>query len=195
MWRLSLHKVTTFPEIAGVIAGTAGRLAIAQAFATKAVSPLGRWRSLPAHMESGQARVHSGVRPLAPLARPLRLQSRQLGSSPLSNFAAQGTSALTAAHRRDCGRRSRPQTRSNSRTTGPPSAPVCSRPAPCQRTDARTSRAKGGSGQETVPVAAGSVNRHRLLQVLSLPASQGRCNKRPGSVFPPHHRRCQESAS
>lgn len=149
----------------------------------------------PHHPESGQARVHSGVRPLASQARPLRLQSRQLGSSPLSTFVAQGTSALTATHRRDCGRQSRPQTRSTSRTTGPPSAPVCSRPAPCQRTDARTSRAKGGSGQETVPVAAGSVNRHRLLQVLSLPASQGRCNKRPGSVFPSHHRRCQESAS
>ena len=54
---------------------------------------------------------------------------------------------------------------------------------------------KRGKRSETVPVAAGSVNRHRLLQVLSLPASQGRCNKRPGSVFPPHHRRCQESAS
>ena len=36
------------------------------------LSPPGRWRSLPAHMESGQARVHSGVRPLAPLARPSR---------------------------------------------------------------------------------------------------------------------------
>ena len=45
--------------------------------------------------------------------RPLRLQSRQLGSSPLSTFAAQGTSALTATRRRDCGRRSRPQTRSS----------------------------------------------------------------------------------
>ena len=153
------------------------------------LSPPGRCRALPAHKcpdeaghgEIGQARVPGW--------------SRQLGSSPLSTFVAQGTSALTATHRRDCGRRSRPQTRSTSRTTGPPSAPVCSRPAPCQRTDARTSRAKGGSGQETVPVAAGSVNRHRLLQVLSLPASQGRCNKRPGSVFPPHHRRCQESAS
>ena len=91
--------------------------------------------------------------------------SRQLGTSPLSTFVAQGTSALTATRRRDCGRRSRPQTRSTSRTIGPPAAPVCSRPAPCQLTDARTSRAKGGSGQETVPVAAGSVNRHRLLQV------------------------------
>ena len=36
------------------------------------LSPPGRWRSLPAHMESGQARVHSGVQPLAPLARPSR---------------------------------------------------------------------------------------------------------------------------
>ena len=71
-----------------------------------------------------------------------------------------------------------------SRAIGPPSAPVCSRPASCLRTDARTSRAKGGNGQETVPVAAGGVNRHRLLLVQSLPASQGRCNKRPGSVFP-----------
>lgn len=64
----------------------------------------------------------------------LRLQSRQLGSSPLGTFAAQGTSALTATHRRDCGRRSRPQTRSTSRTNGMPSAPVCFRPAPCPRT-------------------------------------------------------------
>ena len=135
----------------------------------------------PPIWESGQARVPDW--------------SRQLGSRPLGTFVAQGTSAFTATRRRDCGRQSRPQTRSTSRTIGLPSAPVCSRPAPCQRTDARTSRAKGGSGQETVPVAAGSVNRHRLLQVLSLPASQGRCNKRPGSVFPPHHRRCQESAS
>jgi len=83
------------------------------------LSPPGRCRALPAHMESGQARVHSGVRPLAPQARPLRLQSRQLGSSPLSTFAAQGTSALTATRRRDCGRRSRPQTRSSSRTHWP----------------------------------------------------------------------------
>ena len=64
----------------------------------------------------------------------LRLQSRQLGSSPLSTFAAQGTSALTATRRRDCGRRSRPQTRSSPRTNGLPAAPVCSRPAPCPRT-------------------------------------------------------------
>ena len=35
----------------------------------------------------------------------LRLQSRQLGSSPPGTFAAQGTSALTAMRRRDCGRR------------------------------------------------------------------------------------------
>lgn len=73
--------------------------------------------------------------------RPSRLQSRQLGCSPLSTYVAQGTSALTATRRRDCGRRSRPQTRSTSRTIGPPAASVCSRPAPCQRTDARTSRA------------------------------------------------------
>ena len=105
----------------------------------------------PPIKESGQVRVPGW--------------SRQLGSSPLSTFVAQGTSALTATRRRDCGRRSRPQTRSTSRTMGLPWAPVCSRPAPSQRTDARTSRAKGGSGQETVPVAAGSVNRHRLLQV------------------------------
>ena len=64
----------------------------------------------------------------------LRLQSRQLGSSPLGTFAAQGTSALTATRRRDCGRRSRPQTRSSPRTNGLPAAPVCSRPAPCPRT-------------------------------------------------------------
>jgi len=106
-------------------------------------SPSGRCRSLPAHMESGQARVHSGVRPLASLTRPLRLQSRQLGSRPLSTFVAQGTSALTATRRRDCGRRSHPQTRSTSRTTGPPAAPVCSRPAPCQRTDARSAGHNG----------------------------------------------------
>ena len=153
--------------------------------------------------ESG--RPSAGFIPTRALSRPSRPNgsgqarvpdwSRRLGSSPLSTFVAQGTFALTATRRRDCGSRSRPQTRSTSRTTGPPSAPVCSRPAPCQRTDARTSRAKGGSGQETVPVAAGGVNRHRLLLVQSLPASQGRCNKRPGSVFPPHHRRCKESAS
>ena len=116
-------------------------------------------------MRSGQARVPDW--------------SRRLGSSPLSTFAAQGTSALTATHRRDCGRRSRPQTRSTSRTIGPPSAPVCSRPAPCKRTDAWTSRAKGGSGQETVPVAAGSVNRHRLLQFNpSQPPKGGAINAR-----------------
>ena len=122
--------------------------------------------SLPSrpYRESGQALVSFGNSGTLRLCR-YHLQRRQLGSSPLSTFVAQGTSALTATHRRDCGRRSRPQTRSTSRTIGPPSAPVCSRPAPCQRTDARTSRAKGGSGQETVPVAAGSVNRHRLLQV------------------------------
>ena len=88
----------------------------------------------PHHPESGQARVHSSERPLASLERPLRLQSRQLGSSPLGTFAAQGTSALTATRRRDCGRRSRPQTRSSPRTNGLPAAPVCSRPAPCPRT-------------------------------------------------------------
>lgn len=60
--------------------------------------------------------------------------SRQLGFCPLSAFAAQETSALTATRRRDCGRRSRPQTRSTSRTIDPPSASVCSRPAPCSRT-------------------------------------------------------------
>lgn len=38
----------------------------------------------------------------------------------LGIFAAQGTSALTATRRRDCGRRSHPQTRSTSRTTGSP---------------------------------------------------------------------------
>ena len=75
-----------------------------------------------------------------PLAPPhasrmrLRLQSRQLGSSPLSTFAAQGTSALTATRRRDCCRRSRPQTRSSARTNGLPAAPVCSRPASCSIT-------------------------------------------------------------
>ena len=36
------------------------------------LSPPVRCRALLAHMESGQARVHSGVRPLAPLARPSR---------------------------------------------------------------------------------------------------------------------------
>ena len=152
--------------------------------------------SLPSrpYRESGQALVSFGNSARFADAA-ITFRDAGLCSSPLSTYVAQGTFALTATHRRDCGRRSGPQTRSTSRTIGLPSAPVCSRPAPCQRTDARTSRAKGGSGQETVPVAAGSVNRHRLLQVLSLPASQGRCNKRPGSVFPPHHRRCQESAS
>ena len=84
------------------------------------LSPPGRCRALPAQKGSGQARVPNW--------------SRQLGSSPLGTFAAQGTSALTATRRRDCGRRSRPQTRSTQRTTGPPAAPVCSRPAPCSRT-------------------------------------------------------------
>ena len=84
------------------------------------LSPPGRCRALPAQKGSGQARVPNW--------------SRQLGSSPLSTFVAQGTSALTATRRRDCDRRSRPQTRSTSRTTGPPAAPVCSRPAPCSRT-------------------------------------------------------------
>ena len=64
----------------------------------------------------------------------LRLQSRQLGSSPLGIFVAQGTSPLTATRRRDCGRRSRPQTRSIPRTNGLPAAPVCPRPAPYPRT-------------------------------------------------------------
>ena len=31
-------------------------------------------------------------------------------------------------------------------------------------------------------------NSQSAVQVLSLPASQGRCNKRPGYVFPSHHR-------
>ena len=145
------------------------------------LSPPGRYRALPAQMEAVKPAFPIGHAGLAPV--------------PWAPSAAQGTSAFTATHRRDCGRRSRPQTRSTSRTIGLPSAPVCSRPAPCSRTDARPSRAKGGSGQETVPVAAGSGNRHRLLQVLSLPASQGRCNKRPGCVFPSYHRWCQESAS
>ena len=35
----------------------------------------------------------------------------------------------------------------------------------------------------------------QTLAVLSLPAAPGRCNKRPGSVYPSHHCRCQESAS
>lgn len=51
--------------------------------------------------------------------RPSRLLSRQLGSSPQGTFAAQGTSALIATRRRDCGRRSRPRTRSSSRTHWP----------------------------------------------------------------------------
>lgn len=40
----------------------------------------------PHYPESGQARVHSSEQTLASLERPLRLQSRQLGSSPLSTF-------------------------------------------------------------------------------------------------------------
>ena len=88
---------------------------------------------------SGQARVPSWSR---------RLVLQSLGFS-----VPQRTSALTATHRRDCGRRSRPQTRSTSRTIGPPAAPVCSRPAPCQRTDARSSRALRGSGHGQLPVA------------------------------------------
>ena len=63
----------------------------------------------------------------------LRLQSRQLGSSPLGTFAAQGTSALTATRRRDCGRRSRPQTRSSHAPLARPRRPSF-RPAPYSRT-------------------------------------------------------------
>ena len=48
------------------------------------LSPPGRCRALPAQKGSGQARVPNW--------------SRQLGSSPLGTFAAQGTSALTATH-------------------------------------------------------------------------------------------------
>lgn len=48
----------------------------------------------PHYHESGQARVHSGERPLASLERSLRLQSRQLGSSTLSPFTPRGLSLL-----------------------------------------------------------------------------------------------------
>ena len=62
----------------------------------------------------------------------LRLQSRQLGSSPPGTFAAQGTSALTATRRRDCGRRSRPQARSSHAPMACPRCPSVPdrRPAP-----------------------------------------------------------------
>ena len=69
----------------------------------------------PPIWESGQARVPDW--------------SRRLGSSPLSNFAAQGTFALTATRQRDCGRRSRPQTRSTSHAIDPPAAQIAMFPA------------------------------------------------------------------
>lgn len=48
----------------------------------------------PHHPESGQARVHSSERPLASLERPLRLQSRQLGSSPWAPSPPRGLPLL-----------------------------------------------------------------------------------------------------
>ena len=59
------------------------------------LSPPGRWRSLPAHMESGQARVHSGVQPLAPLARPLTLSNHaSLAPVPLAPSPPRGLPLL-----------------------------------------------------------------------------------------------------
>ena len=123
------------------------------------------------------------------------LQSRQLGSSPLGTFAAQGTSALTATRRRDCGRRSRPQTRSTSRTTGPPAAPVCSRPAPCQRTDARSA----GHNGEAVTVGSRQTlhsspwrsfrSRFSVCQPCGFNPSQ----PPKGGAITPGLRRCSES--
>ena len=87
--------------------------------------------SATTHPESGQARVPSGF--TARFADASPPQSRQLGFSPLGTFAAQGTSALTATRRRDCGRQSRPQTRSSDAPLACPWRPS-SRPAPCSRT-------------------------------------------------------------
>ena len=99
-----------------------------------AAAPAARQPTLP--RPPPQTAVKLAFLPAPPhaLQMRLRLQSRQLGSSPLGTFAARGTSALTATHRRDCGRRGRPQTRSSPRTNGLPAAPVCPRPAPCPRT-------------------------------------------------------------
>ena len=161
------------------------------------LSPPGRWRSLPAHMESGQARVHSGVRPLASLARPLRLQSRQLGSSPLSTFVAQGTSALTATRRRDCGRRSRPQTRSSH---APMACPR--RPSVPDRRPARALLRESGHGRQTPnpPLQSLAVlrSRFRVCQpcwfIPSQPPQGGAMNARAASALRrkvgagnPHH--------
>lgn len=152
---------------------------------------------------SGQARVSSGNSGTLRGCR-YHLQMRRLVLQSLGTFAAQGTSALIATHRRDCGRRSCPQTRSTSRKIGLPLAPVCSRPAPCSRTlRGKRSRptacclplARHSGPWRSLHFSLAPANRQSAVQVLSLPASQGRCNKRPGSVFPPHHGRCQESAS
>ena len=79
-------------------------------------------------MESGQARVHSGVRPLAPLARPSR--------SPITPAWLQSPEHLRRPgdFRSYCHAPARlwtpePSTDSLDLTTGPPAAPVCSRPA------------------------------------------------------------------
>ena len=146
------------------------------------LSPPGRCRALPAQKGSGQARVPNW--------------SRQLGSSPLGTFAAQGTSALTATRRRDCGRRSRPQTRSSPRTNGLPAAPVCSRPA------ARALEGKSGHGRQppNPPLQSLAVlrSRFRVCQpcwfIPSQPPQGGAMNARAASVLRgsvgagnPHH--------
>lgn len=161
------------------------------------LSPPGRWRFLPAHMESGQARVHSGVRPLASLTRPLRLQSRQLGSSPLGTFAARGTSALTATRRRDCGRRSRPQTCSSHA----PMAPA-RRPSVPDRRPARALEMKSGHGRQppNPPLQSLAVLRSKFSVcqpcwfIPSQPPQGGAINARAASVLRgsvgavnPHH--------
>ena len=152
--------------------------------------------SLPSrpYRESGQARVRSGVRPqlrdaaVTPPVTPAWLQSpeqlrrpgdfRSYCRAPARLWPPEpSTDSLKLTH-------NRPALGARLFQTGA---------LPTHRCPDKPG--KRGKRSETVPVAAGSVNRHRLLQVLSLPASQGRCNKRPGSVFPPHHRRCQESAS
>ena len=104
--------------------------------------------SATTHPESGQARVPSGSAARCADASPPPVTPAWLQS--LGTFAAQGTSAFTATHRRDCGRRSRPQTRSSPRTIGPPAAPVCSRPAPA------SAQMPGQAGHNGEAVTVGS---------------------------------------
>jgi len=125
--------------------------------------------------------------------RPTRLQSRQLGSSPLSTYAAQGTSAIIATHRRDCGRRSRPQTRTSHAPTARPR-----RPSVPDRRPANALKGKSGRGRQppnpplqSLAVLSFLVSRLSTALVHPLPASLGRCNERPGCVCASNHRWCR----